>query len=328
MITKSIYIAFAVLLFILCFVVITVVVITKQKTYLHNKNQNNIEYVTYPRLGKNGRLGNQLFQMSATISLAKRLGRCGPSSFVSFSLTNDDLQCAHDFYENSCFEFTNWDISEDVKRASIGIDGYRQNPRYFNHMLFDIRQAFKISQKLKVQILDIYPFLADFCIGVHVRRGDYVDNQVHEVCNKNVYEQGIKLFVSIIGDKNVPILFISDDIEWCKKNFEHNANIYFSKFQADYEDFACLSMCSHKVISNSTFAWWACFLDARFDAYVFAPKPWIHDSFATPGCNDLYDETWYIFDTIQNQITYPCTTSLAIGAYYQCFKQPTAFINV
>ena len=57
-------------------------------------------------------------------------------------------------------------------------------------------------------------------------------------------------------------LFFSDDIDWCKKNFDQD-NIIFVEAEEDIVDFYLISMCNGVILSNSSFSWWAAWLNNK-----------------------------------------------------------------
>jgi hypothetical protein len=50
-----------------------------------------------------------------------------------------------------------------------------------------------------------------------------------------------------------------------------------------------MSACKHFIIPNSTFSWWAAWLDTNPDKIVIAPKRWFSGSIDT---TDLIPEEW------------------------------------
>lgn len=291
-------------------------------------------WVSYPRLGANGRLGNQLFQISSVVGLGQFHHKVPkipdwdykeffePTPFVQYD-KHVGVTNSIPLVENKCYDFEP-NIKPTTK--NLVVDGYRQNPRYFNHCTHEIRRLFRFAPHLVQNVLEQCPLVQSPCIGVQVRRGDYVENPIHEVCSVEYYKHGIAYFHTLYGT-NLPILFVSDDIEYCKSTF-HYPNVEFSNFKTDMEDMICLSMCKYKVISNSSFGWWAAWLDNRYDSQVFLPRPWINEPLYSEGCNDLYDEMSVSFDVRTHALTEPQHVALDIGCYYQCYKQPFAFVNV
>lgn len=301
---------------------------------------NRTGFVTTKCLGQQGRFGNQLFQVSSTVGLAQALNKriilpewpfLKKFENSSHIITIDDnVQYTNTvtIQETSCFEFDD-NITDlyNHKNAQIDVNGFRQNTRYFNHITYLIRKLLRIKTDIKQFILEKYPCLNQKVIGVHVRRGDYVNSPVYEVCTKDYYSKGISFF----QDKHqelLPVIFVSDDIEWCKATFK-NDHYQFAQLKNDFEDFVCLNMCSYKVISNSTFAWWSSFLDARFDSQVMAPEPWLNmSSEIMHGYQNLYQDNWHIYHITTDTIEPSNKLPIEIGGYYQCFKQPYAFVNV
>jgi hypothetical protein len=78
-----------------------------------------------------------------------------------------------------------------------------------------------------------------------------------------------------------PHFFIfSDDLEWCYENF-HISNCTFVDIQAARKDpiidFQLMSLCKHNIISNSTFSWWAAWLNNNHEKVVVAPNRWFNN---------------------------------------------------
>jgi hypothetical protein len=55
----------------------------------------------------------------------------------------------------------------------------------------------------------------------------------------------------------------------------------------DYLDMQLMSLCKHNIISNSTFSWWAAWLNPNEDKQVIAPEPWM-DHIST----DIVPKRW------------------------------------
>jgi len=103
-------------------------------------------------------------------------------------------------------------------------------------------------------------------IGVQIRRGDYIGHPKYVNLEKDYFEKGIKLIQKKYGKKSVYVF--SDDIPWCRENFP-----YPVIDKPDYLVWEILRGCKYKVISNSTFSWWAAYVS---DGITVAPSRWFN----------------------------------------------------
>ena len=165
-----------------------------------------------------------------------------------------------------------------LKKPAV-LHGYWQNELYFSNIrsvLLDeiVLKNSLITSKLRNKITDIQDVES---VAVHVRRGDYNESIFH-ICPLQYYLQAIKLLKRKYS--NAHFFVFSDDIEWCKKNFtaEKFGNFvdYVTGFK-DYEDLWLMSRCKHQIIANSSFSWWAAWLNPNPQKSVIAPKQWFKD---------------------------------------------------
>ena len=69
--------------------------------------------------------------------------------------------------------------------------------------------------------------------------------------------------------------FIWFDMSDKVKRESHFDNCTFIDFSNnEFEDFEILKNCQHKIISNSTFSWWAAFLGEIEGSITICPKKW------------------------------------------------------
>jgi hypothetical protein len=135
-------------------------------------------------------------------------------------------------------------------------------------------------------------------ISVHIRRGDYVNdattNQYHGVCNLNYYLKGISLLTG--NSDSFTLFFFSDDCDWVKEQFK---DLPFSKQFIDHNtgenswnDMLLMSSCQHNIIANSSFSWWAAWLNSNPDKKVVAPKKWFVESEEKIDTSNLTPPEW------------------------------------
>lgn len=160
---------------------------------------------------------------------------------------------------------------KDYKRMITFFIGCWQNLKYVEYFKNDLKNKIFTNNNF-LRDLSRKFVLNSNSIGIHVRRGDYVNNLIHETI-------GVKYFLDTIeylnNEVNFPCFFIiSDDINWCKENliFENCTYIDFTK--NEFEDFEILKNCHHKIISNSSFSWWAAFLGEENSSITICPKKW------------------------------------------------------
>jgi hypothetical protein len=179
------------------------------------------------------------------------------------------------------------------------LDGYWQTEKYFASCKEIIQKEFT----LKNPPCEASAALAERIkksdsVAVHVRRGDYVTdagiNRVHGTCETGYYEQCLAHFTKQPAN---PVFFVfSDDPEWVEKNFPRA----FAAVEPvgntggnDYEDLWLMSLCKHNITANSSFSWWAAWLNRNPGKIVLAPGNWFRDR----ACDtrDLFPPGWRLY---------------------------------
>jgi hypothetical protein len=168
---------------------------------------------------------------------------------------------------------------------SYYLDGYFQSEVYFDsirpQLLLDFAfpQLSKTSDEMKLHILGI-----EDSVSIHVRRGDYLKPNVsayHGVLPISYYKLAVRKIESLISN---PHYFIfSDDTEWCHLNFlflGEKATIVSTHSVNQWEDMQLMSLCSHNIIANSSYSWWAAWLNTNSEKVVLAPQRWFAESIA------------------------------------------------
>lgn len=111
-------------------------------------------------------------------------------------------------------------------------------------------------------------------VSIHVRRGDYVDSNFHfDLTKTEYYDEAMGFFPKSTETK---FLVFSDDIEWCKQQWQFEG-CDFSEGKSEVEDLNLMASCKSNIIANSTFSWWAAWLNPNADKKVICPKKWFVD---------------------------------------------------
>lgn len=120
-------------------------------------------------------------------------------------------------------------------------------------------------------------------VALHVRRGDYLlHSKSHSVQSSKYYHEAMSHF-----DGDQKFLVCSDDLEWCRQNLRGNLT-FVDADMPDYEQLLRMSRCSHQIMSNSSFSWWAAYLNDNPDKIVIAPKLWYGPAFDGEVGTDMY----------------------------------------
>lgn len=178
------------------------------------------------------------------------------------------------------------------------LDGYWQSERYFSDirdiLLNEISVVAEPDEPNKRIIKNMR---AQNSISVHIRRGDYVTdkvtNSVYNHCSLEYYDKAISIMKKKLND---PVFYVfSDDIEWVKYNFSNYKNVIFIDHNdKDVEDLRLMSNCKHNIIANSTFSWWAAWLNTNPSKFVICPKRWFNSELI--NTNDLIKSDWIKVD--------------------------------
>ncbi len=236
-------------------------------------------FVTFDLLGQLGRLGNQLFQIAATIGAARRNG-CActfpewpyESYFAGLPRDPGRPPPRVPLVEKS-YLYRPLDIREHCHLV-----GYFQSEKYFAHCAAEIRRALAPREELLAPLRARYSALLDLrpC-AIHVRRTDYVANAAYEnLGDTGYYERAMSAF-----GRDTLFLLFSDDLAWCRRRFAPDQKrIMFVEGLTAMGDFFLMSACAHQIIANSSFSWWAAWLNSNPSKRVIAPRRWFAGEFA------------------------------------------------
>jgi hypothetical protein len=164
--------------------------------------------------------------------------------------------------------------------------GYYQSEKYFKDFEKEIKDLYKISKTDNDYILDKYGDFKNSC-SINVRRGDYLNvQQYHNIQPIEYYKNAISRL-----EKNLKYYIISDDINWCKENFNFLDNVVFVEGNRDYQDLYIVSKCEHNIICNSTFGWWGAWLNDNTNKTVICPNKWFGVACTHPY-DDIFTDGW------------------------------------
>lgn len=177
----------------------------------------------------------------------------------------------------------------EIPHSNIELFGYFQSSKYFKHCEKQIRKKFAPKPETKQKLEWNYrSILKKQTCSVHVRRGDYLKLSEYHYNLTTDYYNGIQAMFP-----EFYFVCFSDDIPWCKENI--TADFYVQDTLEN--EFHLMSMMKNNIIANSTFSWWAAWLNPNKEKLVFAPprNQWFGEKKSHLNVSDLYCEKW-IYD--------------------------------
>lgn len=269
-----------------------------------------------------GGLGNQLFQYAAGRRLSLIHGTdlklCadwyrapGAPSDRNFLLHNFKIQAVaadekdmslvrNQEYRQRAFNYR--DDFEKITDQSFLV-GYWQSEKFFGDSADIIRAELSFREENLRAASDeaIGSIKAEEpdapIVAVHVRRGDYIRPEItlgqHPPVTANYLQAAMKQCPA-----ESRFLFFSDDeegINWCRRHFDGPRSLY-SEGRSALDDFCLMTLCDHNIIANSSFSWWAAWLNVNRGRTVIAPDPttWLGPDLADWSTVDLLPEDWIV----------------------------------
>lgn len=256
-----------------------------------------------------GGLGNQLFQLAYGLELSKasgtslrlkrkrgsapfRLNLFGLHEDRNYILENQEiveidkpehkLFCRFYRYKYHGVDYRPIDSAPD----HLKINGFFQSYKYFSTISADLRASLL---KSIANELDSVPKIE---VCVHVRLGDYIRKLNVQKVHGNITELYLQKALNSIGkEASHEILFVTDDVESFLKYFPQYKGANFRIQSSEMlKDFSTILLSRNKIISNSTFSWWAAWLG---EGKVIAPIAWYADIGMSNSANrDLLPQIW------------------------------------
>jgi len=241
-----------------------------------------------------GRLGNQMFQFAFGYAASKKLG-------TTLLMRNSHLR--NYFYLGmpySIFHLRNHllaflmerrqkptrivvenesDPHEVLKtlRDNTVYSGYYQSEIYFKDYKLDIIRLFKVLPEHKKKFIHKYGelFSQHKIIAIHIRRKDYTEFPLFNIKGGALlpFEYFWYCLHCIASFDTYKVIFVSDEIDVVKREFSTLENAMFESNDA-IVDFQIIKNADEIIISNSSFSWWAAYLNQK-NAAVFVPKHWL-----------------------------------------------------
>jgi hypothetical protein len=254
-----------------------------------------------------GGLGNQLFQIFATIAYA--IKSRNQIKFLNVSTLGGGTTTIRNTYWNSLlcrlkpflmdnipqpihiirekdFTFNELPIHEMVNRDTM-IFGYFQSYKHFQDNFELICRMLGINQLKetllhKLSLVDNTYFSNH--VSMHFRIGDYKKiTYYHPLATYNYYKRSLQFIKSKNVCDKYTILFFCEDVDIndvisvinkLKIEFPEYTFTRGDNSLEDWEQMLLMSCCHHNIIANSSFSWWAAYFNSSSDKIVCYPSVW------------------------------------------------------
>lgn len=263
--------------------------------------------VPYVTCDLKGALGNQIFEIATTLAYAWDYGAIPvfpglyrtdsgldfnrKNFFFRLDASSAPRPFSTSYTEDSCHSSENIPFQWDQM-----LYGFFQAWTRFHHHRDKLLELFAPSEELLDAILAKYGDLVDnsCTVSIHVRTfNERLHNSMyHPFMGMEYFRKALKHFPT-----NATFVVFSDRINWCKKHFPAlGKNFIFIEGNDSVFDFHLMSLMKHHIISNSSFSWWAAYLNKEPDKIVVAPVSLMHpEFFAFPM---THPNTFYLPDWI------------------------------
>ena len=211
-------------------------------------------------------------------------------------------------YIDTVFRYTPEVLSDKSDRY---LEGFWQTEKYFLPIEKDIRRLFAFRPTLSEKSAAAQSALqaqepASLSASVHVRRGDFLHTKTLNVCTETYYNNAIEYAAKKYA---VSAFYVfSDDIQWCREhlNFFGTRSVFIDwNIGADsWQDMALMSLCRCNIIANSSFSWWAAWLNDNPDKKIIAPSIWnlrekgYKDFYYRYDFSDIVPKSWIRIPTV------------------------------
>ena len=161
-------------------------------------------------------------------------------------------------------------------KGDLYYEGYWQSEKFFFESKGEIKKAFTFPEITGTENKNLIKTIDEKTAAIHIRRGDYLKEKLLYVCNLDYYNKSID---KLVNEYNIhKLLVFSNDIQWCKENLKkEKLEIKYCNWNTgldSWKDMALISLCPYNIISNSSFSWWAAYLNKNHGKKILCPEIW------------------------------------------------------
>lgn len=186
--------------------------------------------------------------------------------------------------KHRCGDYLYWLETKDewqadfftIESENLYVDGYFQSEDYFKKYRAELLDQFRPNYEPEEEYLKVLDEIKKCtAVAVHVRRTDFKkDNcKFHYLLDEDYYKKAI---IEMKNRVENPVFFwFSDDMKWVKEHIGEEDDFRYVNIKTthgDIDDMMLMKNCSHIITANSTFSWWAAWLNEHENAIRIVPK--------------------------------------------------------
>lgn len=213
-----------------------------------------------------------------------------------FRKLKDKISGKQYYYE----ETLNFDNSVLDLPSNAYLEGYFQSEKYFSVIRDVLLEEFRypVQERDKEEFLFFSKQIQRTnSVAIHVRRGDFANNEfiqsVHGTCSVEYYDEAIKKLSELFNPAS--FFLFSDDLDWAVRNIGKSFTVIPVKLEtanAHFLEMRLMSQAKANIIANSSFSWWAAWLNSNPEKRVIAPEKWYVDTVKNNQTSDLLPDSW------------------------------------
>ncbi|MDC7286386.1 alpha-1,2-fucosyltransferase [Blautia schinkii] len=186
---------------------------------------------------------------------------------------------------------------DEYARDGSYLDGYWQCPKYFDSVRTDLIKMYKTGS-LSSEVLELGQKLKEEnSIAIHVRRGDYPKEKklISRLLaiSDEYYKQAVSFMLEHVGESAKVYVFsnnMTDALGMLTPMVSDKIKQMGVKTTA-LEEWYLMKCCKNQIIGNSTFSWWAAYLNENQDKLVCAPGKYM-------GNDDIIPDNWKVITLV------------------------------
>lgn len=178
-------------------------------------------------------------------------------------------------------------ILPDKSKGDQYVIGVFQNAKMADSVKSEVQKAFTFEPFTEGQNADLMLEMQGCeSVAIHVRKGNDYASRIwyQDTCPVKYYEDAVSLMKEKIA--NPKFYVFTDNPGWVKENLKGFDYVLVEGNPpagwGSHFDMQLMSYCKHNIISNSTYAWWAAFLNKNVTKTVVCPNIW----FNPKSCED------------------------------------------